>query len=393
MTRDEVRNLMHDYFDNLLSQEERSSVESYLEEYEDVAQEYELMSKLLVKAESLPIGIKTPDTIIKEISNALMSKSLEKVEKRKQDRIREITEKSDKKSQKKVIKDQRESAGNGAQQAKKTPFLKYIIVLFVLIALAAGGYFVVKMLDTNLPWTIKAEYGQYQINGIYTPTTELKHNNTLTTFDSTRVAILVPDAGRVFVNGFTMVKVVQGNDVENIISLQSGSLDVKCRIDEPNLKIETMPAMLNSLGGDYKVSTYSQENVKIETGNGAVKILNPTEELTLIQRHVCEVKGNGEIGIPYHVNANEELVTLINKAAFDKNAVTNYSPILELASSTDGISLFYLMKETKNEADRLAIYMKLNELFPAPPGITQEGIMSLNEKMLNTWREDIIWQL
>ncbi|MDZ7764013.1 MAG: hypothetical protein U5K00_06245 [Melioribacteraceae bacterium] len=393
MTRDEVRNLMHDYFDNLLSQEERSSVESYLEEYEDVAQEYELMSKLLVKAESLPVGIKTPDTIIKEISNALMSKSLEKVEKRKQDRIREITEKSDKKSQKKVVKDQKESAGNGELQTKKTPFLKYIIVLVVLIALAAGGYFVLKMLDTNLPWTIKAEYGQYQINGIYTPTTELKLNNTLTTFDSTRVAILVPDAGRVFVNGFTMVKVVQGNDVENIISLQSGSLDVKCRIDEPNLKIETMPAMLNSLGGDYKVSTYSQENVKIETGNGAVKILNPTEELTLIQRHVCEVKRNGEIGIPYHVNANEELVTLINKAAFDKNAVINYSPILELASSTDGISLFYLMKETKNEADRLAIYMKLNELFPAPPGITQEGIMSLNERMLNTWREDIIWQL
>lgn len=393
MTRDEVRNLMHDYFDNLLPQEERSSVESYLEEYEDVAQEYELMSKLLVKAESLPIGIKTPDTIIKQISNELLSKSLEKSEKRKQDRIREITEKSDKKSKKKVVKDQKETAGNGELQTKKAPFLKYIIVLFVLIALAAGGYFVLKMLDTNLPWTIKAEYGQYQINGIYTPTNELKLNNTLTTFDSTRVTILVPDAGRVFVNSFTMVKVVQGNDVENIISLQSGSLDVKCRIDEPNLKIETMPAMLNSIGGDYKVSTYSQENVKIETGNGAVKILNPTEELTLIQRHVCEVKGNGEIGIPYHVNANEELVTLINKAAFDKNAVINYSPILELASSTDGISLFYLMKETKNEADRLAIYMKLNELFPAPPGITQEGIMSLNERMLNTWREDIIWQI
>ena len=51
------------------------------------------------------------------------------------------------------------------------------------------------------------------------------------------------------------------------------------------------------------------------------------------------------------------------------------------------------MKETKNETDRLAIYMKLNELFPAPPGITQEGIMSLNERMLNTWREDLIWQL
>lgn len=393
MTRDEVRNLMHDYFDNLLAQEERSSVESYLEEYDDVAKEYELMSKLLVKAETLPIGIKTPDTIIKEVSNALMSKSLEKVEKRKQDKIREITEKSDKKSQKKVLKNEKDSAGNGEQETKKTPFLKYIIIFFILIALAAGGYFVLKMLDTNLPWTIKAEYGQYQINGIYTPTNELQLNNTLTTFDSTRVTILVPDAGRVFVNSFSMVKVVQGNDVENIISLQSGSLDVKCKIDEPNLKIETMPAMLTSLGGDYKVSTYAQENVKIETGNGAVKISNPTEELKLIQKHVCEVKSNGEIGIPYHVNAGEELVALINKAAFNKNAVINYSPILELATSTDGISLFYLMKETKNETDRLAIYMKLNELFPAPPGITQEGIMSLNERMLNTWREDIIWQL
>lgn len=84
MTRDEVKNLVHDYFDNLLSPEEKSRIESYLEEYEDTAKEYELLKKLLTKAELLPIGIKTPDTLLGKISDELHSKSLEKIEEDKQ---------------------------------------------------------------------------------------------------------------------------------------------------------------------------------------------------------------------------------------------------------------------------------------------------------------------
>lgn len=78
MTRDDVRNLMHDYFDGLLSLDEKDTIESYLEEYEDLAAEYELLNKLIKKAQSLPIGIKTPQTVLSKISDELLSQSLEK---------------------------------------------------------------------------------------------------------------------------------------------------------------------------------------------------------------------------------------------------------------------------------------------------------------------------
>jgi hypothetical protein len=40
-------------------------------------------------------------------------------------------------------------------------------------------------------------------------------------------------------------------------------------------------------------------------------------------------------------------------------------------------------------ADRLAVYGRLAALVPPPKGTTQEGLLSLDRAMLDSWREEI----
>lgn len=92
MTRDDVRELMHDYFDGHLSEEECSRVRSFLEEYETVAEEYRRFNVLLERVKSLPSGFEIPKELTSEISEELLSLSVAEYESEKQRKLRELSE-------------------------------------------------------------------------------------------------------------------------------------------------------------------------------------------------------------------------------------------------------------------------------------------------------------
>ena len=397
MTRDEVRNLMHDYFDDLLSADERSTIESYLEEFDDIAKEYELLRKLLDKAQTLPIGIKTPDTILKKVSDELLTKSLEKIESDKQKKLRELTENTEKEGEKR--KKLKKNGGVTSSQisepssvaSKKFPKKIFIIALVILLCIA--GYFAYDYFVTNLPWQLRAEYGQYQIGPNISSKQVLDEQEILSTLDSSKVAVTIPNAGRIELRSFSSIRLIKGKDKDNIISLLSGKLDAKCKIDDPRLTIKTLPVNIIAKGGNFSVGVGDQGDVNVKTQNGIVQLESSKEKLILIQDHSCKVMPNGNIGIPYHIDAEPEFVKLVLNISFDEQEIFNPAQILALATPLDGITLLYLIKEIKNPSDRLTVYQKLVEFYPPPPGITQQGIINLDPEMYEIWLNDIEWQI
>ncbi len=391
MTREEVKELMHDYMDDLLSAEDRSTVDSYLEEYEDIAKEYELLNKLLEKAEALPVGIKPPEDLMKKVSNELLSFSIEKVAKNKQTKLQEFTEKSDsseKRDDEKVKKVKKESAPKSTGAT-----LKAMLILIVLGIVSIGGYFFYDMLIDNFPWKLKAEYGQYTVNGAFANSNQITGKDQITTFDSSRVAVNIPNSGKLILESFTSIKIIQGKDSENIIALDNGRLEAEVKIDEPALKITTPPVALISLGGEFSIEILNSGEVFVQTRNGLVNLKSNIEDLLLIQDHKCKISLAGEIGIPIHNEASEEMRQLIEQAGFGNDAIINYSLILDKASPQDGVTLFYLLKDANNKADRAAIFDKLNNMYPVPPGVTKQGIVNLKDKMLEQWLSEIDWQI
>ena len=398
MTRDAVRNAMHDYFDGLLSVSEKETIDSFLEEYPDVAAEYELLSKLINKAQSLPIGIKTPNTIIETVSDELLSQSLKKIESDKQKRLKELTESVEKEGGKrqklklskgsKVTGQTSTKSGDKSQKGSiKTP-----LILLVIILLAVGGYFLYDYLNTNLPWQVKNIYGQYQIDNLFNKNS-IDINQKLITQDSSRASVVIPSSGKVDVRTYSTIKVDRGKDGNNIVSLIAGKINVECEIDRPGLVIKSKPASVTVLAGNISASLTDQGDLIVSTGNGFVEIFNKKESILVGRDYNCKVLGNGNIGIPYHFDTDQNLVELLDKISFGNGSVADVDVVLSLAQPRDGISLLYLLKEAKNSKERLPIFLKLNELYPVIPGITQEGIMKLDKEMLNLWRIEIEWQI
>ncbi len=390
MTREEIRKLMHDYFDDLLSSEERSSVETYLEEFDDVAREYELLGKLLEKAESLPIGIKTPDTIINKISEELLSPKDAETKAEKLQKLEELDETGETKKKRKETsaKDKKTKASSSKGSVWKKVFYIFIAVIFI-----AGAVFVYFYLDDNFPWQLRVENGEYQIDGEFSNQSELGYNNTLVTFDSTKISLIVPNAGKVEVGKYTMLQPTESKELSNIISLKSGSINVISEVDDPILKIKTPPAAVTSIEGNYRVTVDPELNVLVITSDGKANLQSAREQLNLVPNHSCKINSSGNIGIPYNNQADQKMVELLNKVSFDLERPIDYTPILQSANHKDGISLLYLLMDASSKEDRITIFLKLNELFPVPPGITEDGILNLDQKMIEKWKEDILWQI
>ncbi len=398
MTRDEVKNLVHDYFDNLLSPEEKSRIESYLEEYEDTAKEYELLKKLLTKAELLPVGIKTPDTLLGKISDELLSKSLEKIEEDKQKKLRQLTENTEavgeerkKISESLVSKRKSGFTSSNETDAAKVKSTKPLIILVVLL-MAVGAYFLYDFLNTNLPWQLKLEYGNYQI-GTAGQKSSIDIEETLTTFDSTKVAMIIPNAGRVDVGSFSSLKIIKGKDSDNIFSLVLGKIYGNCRIDNPKLKIKTNLADIEVIAGRFTLELNNSGDLNLATDNGMLKVTTPAREILLVKDHRLRISANGNIGMPIHLRTNAQLAEIIEQFSFGDSKVIDHGLILQLATPIDGLTLLHLIMKAKTIEERIPIFEKLSEFYPLIPGITNEGILNLDKNMLDEWHRDIEWQL
>lgn len=62
--------------------------------------------------------------------------------------------------------------------------------------------------------------------------------------------------------------------------------------------------------------------------------------------------------------------------------------MLGAARPRDSLTLWHLLART-NDAERERVYERLAALVPPPPDITREGVMRLDKRMLDRWKESV----
>jgi hypothetical protein len=79
-------------------------------------------------------------------------------------------------------------------------------------------------------------------------------------------------------------------------------------------------------------------------------------------------------------------------AAERSDDVAVLKQLLSEARLRDTLTLWHLLYRTK-ERERVLVYERLAELAPPPEGVTREGVLQLDEKMLRLWKGhlDNIW--
>jgi len=80
----------------------------------------------------------------------------------------------------------------------------------------------------------------------------------------------------------------------------------------------------------------------------------------------------------------------LDQYLFEGKKIQSLNKILDASKSVDAITLWNLLKRVI-PGHRGLVYEKLNEFVPQPENVTKEGILTLNEQMLQLWLTEIEW--
>ena len=96
-------------------------------------------------------------------------------------------------------------------------------------------------------------------------------------------------------------------------------------------------------------------------------------------------------GTPYFEDASESFRAALTKVDFESDATDaskSLDSVLSGARVRDTLTLWHLVSRV-NENDRTRIYERMIILMPPPDGVTREGILSLNQQMLDAWKDKL----
>jgi hypothetical protein len=98
----------------------------------------------------------------------------------------------------------------------------------------------------------------------------------------------------------------------------------------------------------------------------------------------CETRPGIGPGTPYFEDSSAGFREALEKVDFD-NDTAALNLLLDQARTRDTLTLWHLLARVNSE-DRLRVYEKMAALAPPPTGVTREGVLQLDQQMLETWR-------
>jgi hypothetical protein len=103
----------------------------------------------------------------------------------------------------------------------------------------------------------------------------------------------------------------------------------------------------------------------------------------------CRTRPGIGPGTPYFENASPEFRDSLAHLDFDSEPAKRKSSLKLLLSHTrerDTLTLWHLLVRV-DEDERGQIYDKMASFVPPPQGVTREGVLKLDAKMLELWRD------
>ncbi len=214
----------------------------------------------------------------------------------------------------------------------------------------------------------------------------------LETDASSRARIAVADIGNVEIRPNSRVKLIGTDPKQHRLSLERGSLHAKI-IAPPRLFIvDTPTAVAVDLGCEYTLDVDKSGSSKLHVTSGFVSLERGGRESIVPAGAMCITKKGKGLGTPFSAETSEAFRSALERFDFASGGSNAVQAILANRNFYDMITLWHLLPRVQ-KADRDKIYDALIEYVKPPNGVTRDGIMRLDKKMLTDWREEVerIW--
>jgi hypothetical protein len=211
---------------------------------------------------------------------------------------------------------------------------------------------------------------------------------TLVTDGHSKANISIADIGTVNVEPNTRLRLVAGGHGHNRLALDRGTIHAFIWALPGEFTVDTPSAIAVDLGCSYTLQVDDSGAGILRTKLGWVGFKLDGHEAFIPAGAVCATRPKLGPGTPYFEDAPESFREALSKFDFAANAPEDRSAelnkILAEARQRDALTVWHLLARV-DESQRGPVYDRLATLVPPPSGVSRDGVLRLDQKMLDLW--------
>jgi hypothetical protein len=217
---------------------------------------------------------------------------------------------------------------------------------------------------------------------------KLRVGQTLVTDSRSKANISIADIGTVNVEPNTRLRLVAGGNGHNRLALDRGTIHAFIWALPGEFTVDTPSAIAVDLGCSYTLQVDDSGAGLLRTKLGWVGFKLDGHEAFIPAGAVCATRPKIGPGTPYFDDASASFREALSRFDFgastpeERNA--ELAKILGEARQRDALTVWHLLTRV-GESERGRVYDCLAALVPAPSGVTRDGILRLDQKMLDLW--------
>jgi hypothetical protein len=378
MNCDKMENRLHDYVDGVLTPAERQEVERHLETCANCRAEMQFLQALRQQVAHLPQRLEPPRDLWPEIAARIEPEKrlwhvwLAELWTRKNGAASHF---------KKFFRDNAVGIGKWLAWAMRGAMATAVLVLLI-----GGIWFLVKMQQAS--WGVARLAGAPQIGAERIDAIgKLAVGEWLETDDSSRAKIDVGMIGHVEIAPNTRIRLVKARLTDHRLALARGEMHAEIWAPPKIFFVETPSALAVDLGCEYTLQMDESGFGRLHVIKGYVALENGHgPESAVPAGAFCEIRPNMAPGTPYSEDATEAFRAALSRFDLAHDDTAAISIVLAEAREADTFTLWHLLFRV-SVSERARVYDRMTALLPPPEGVTREGVLRGDKRMLDLWAE------
>jgi len=211
----------------------------------------------------------------------------------------------------------------------------------------------------------------------------------LETDGTSRAQIDVATIGNVDIEENSRVRLLQSRADEHRLELVRGKMSARIWAPPRLFFVDTPSAVAADYGCAYTLEVKDDGGSLLHVTSGWVAMETKDRESMVPVGASCETRPGFGPGTAYYDDASPVFREALTKVDFEHDLTVRSAALtsmLDHARPRDTLTLWYLFKRFEGQ-DRARLYDKLASFVPPPAGVTREGMLQLNEKMMAEWEQ------
>jgi hypothetical protein len=270
--------------------------------------------------------------------------------------------------------------------------LQFAAAAAVLLVVAALGVWWVRRGDfKNKPfWEVQQLAGAPRIGSERIgKQARLGVGEWLETDATSRAQIAVGSIGRVDIDENTRVRLLETQPTEHRLELARGKMSAMIWAPPRLFFVDTPSAVAADLGCAYTLEVDDHGAGLLRVTSGWVALELQDRESMVPAGAACKTRPGVGPGTPYFEDAAPSFSAALEDFDFGGDAAARASALNSMlieARARDTLTLWHLLPRVDGN-DRERVYDKIASFVPPPEGVTREGVLKLDQGMLDRWKD------